>query len=144
MKKSNAPGVRKMFILIAIFITLLIFAAVGAVEYQKHETFYTVKIDSVKDEMPGNSSLQQDEYTKQMKEFEEEKAKNKLFQDELKALLLKDGYIKDLNNIKCVSYGADGIVKVCGAKISKADRKKYQELHHRYFNKGSFHEVIEK
>jgi hypothetical protein len=84
---KNITNKRKVFILIVFSVTVLVFVAVLANEFQKHEMFYSISIDSVKDGAPGNRNGQSDEYAKQMKDHEEEMAKNKLFQEELKALL---------------------------------------------------------
>jgi bla regulator protein blaR1 len=75
-----------------------------------------------------------------MRELEENM---KAFEKELKEQLLKDGYISKDEQIKHMEWSDDGDLKVNDKKIKSSDRKKYSELHRKYFKDqpGSFHFV---
>jgi bla regulator protein blaR1 len=66
-----------------------------------------------------------------------------VFEAELKKELVKDGYIGKDEEIKNMSWEDDGTIEVNGKKIKDSDKKKYEELHKKYFKNGPgrFHYV---
>jgi hypothetical protein len=64
-------------------------------------------------------------------------SKMKVFEKELTALLVKDGYLGKDENIKTINWNDDGSIEVNGKQIKDQDRSKDQELHRKYFKEGS-------
>jgi bla regulator protein blaR1 len=62
------------------------------------------------------------------------------FQSELNKELIKDGYIKNSEEVKTIDWRDDGDIRVNGTKIREDHRKKYEAIHEKYFgkDKGNF------
>jgi bla regulator protein blaR1 len=58
------------------------------------------------------------------------------FEAGLKKQLTADGYIEKDEELKDISWEDDGAIEVNGKKIKDSDKKKYQELHEKYFKHG--------
>jgi bla regulator protein BlaR1 len=56
------------------------------------------------------------------------------FEEKLVTQLVKDGYLTKGEEVKNISWDDDGEIEVNGKKIREADKKKYHELHRKYFN----------
>jgi hypothetical protein len=67
------------------------------------------------------------------KKMVEEQTVFKKFQNELKELLVKDGYLQKTDEINNINWDDDGEIEVNNKKIKEEDRKKYNDLHDQYF-----------
>ncbi len=63
----------------------------------------------------------------------------KQFESELKELLVKDGYIKSGEALDQIVFNPSGEISINGKKIKEADKKKYTDIHKKYFNDRNFH-----
>lgn len=84
------------------------------------------------------------EYFKNMEEdLMQMQADMKSFEKELKENLVKDGYIGEDEEIKNINWDDDGTIEINGKKIKDSDRKKYNELHSKFFKKGRYLRNVE-
>lgn len=61
----------------------------------------------------------------------------KEFENEVRNMLVEDGYIAKEEKIESIKWDDDGNIKVNDIKIRKSDQEKYRSLHRKYF-KGTF------
>jgi uncharacterized protein YwgA len=77
-----------------------------------------------------------------MKEREQEiritESKMKAFQEDLKELLVKDGYMDKKEKIRNINWDDDGEIEINGKKIKESDRRKYNDLHDKHFKTERF------
>lgn len=62
----------------------------------------------------------------------------KQFESEIKELLVKDGYIKSDEALKDIVFNPSGEISINGKKIKESDKKKYTDIHKKYFNDLKF------
>jgi bla regulator protein BlaR1 len=67
----------------------------------------------------------------------------KRFEAELHKQLVKDGYLKQDQKITNMRWRDDGDIEINGVKIKDSDKKKYKDLHQKFFKEdtGEFHYV---
>lgn len=58
----------------------------------------------------------------------------KQFETEIKELLVKDGYIKSDEVLKDIVFNPFGEISINGKKIKESDKKKYTDIHKKYFS----------
>ncbi|MBL0742478.1 M56 family metallopeptidase [Chryseolinea lacunae] len=58
---------------------------------------------------------------------------------DLKEMLVKDGYLGKDENINSIDWSHPGDLKVNGKTVKESDKKKYEAIHQKYFNGGTFH-----
>ena len=63
----------------------------------------------------------------------------KMFETEVKELLLKDGYIKSDESLKDIAFNPSGEISINGMKIKEEHKKKYINIHRKYFNDHRMH-----
>jgi bla regulator protein blaR1 len=90
----------------------------------------------------------EEEHAPRMKELEEKtrslekelESKMQRFEAELKEQLLKDGYLKKGDYINNMRWSEEGTIEINGKPIKPAHRKKYHDLHRKYFGEryGNF------
>lgn len=61
----------------------------------------------------------------------------KVFEEQLRVELVKDGYLKKEEALETLNWKEDGNLEVNGRKIKDEDKKKYNDLHERYFRKDT-------
>jgi bla regulator protein blaR1 len=79
------------------------------------------------------NEMQLKEMERNMKEVERNL---QAFEKRLKEELVKDAYISKSEEIRDMHWDDNGEIQVNGKKIREADRKKYQDLHKKYFREG--------
>lgn len=86
-------------------------------------------------------------FEEKMKEMEVEmkamEERMKKFESETRELLIRDGYLKENERIESLSWDGDGEITINGKKINAKDKKKYIELHEKYFKKGRYVRIVE-
>jgi bla regulator protein blaR1 len=65
----------------------------------------------------------------------------KTFEREIKKELVKDGYIKEGDEIKSLNFDDNGAIEINGKKMKEGDEKKYHSIHRKYFKGGNFRYV---
>jgi len=80
----------------------------------------------------------QEAHAEQLKEVEKNfrgiNQNTRDFQQELKKMLLDDGYLKEGEELKDIHWKINGDNEINGKKIRESDNKKYQDLHSKHFN----------
>lgn len=87
--------------------------------------------------------MERSEDLKKMEEDLKLMEKNmKAFEKELTENLITDGYILKADEVKTINWDDNGTIEINGKKINAADRKKYIDLHRKFFEKnGNFRYV---
>jgi bla regulator protein blaR1 len=108
------------------------------------EALNDVHVEQLAEEMEEHA-LELQEHARDLEVAElamlEMEGRMKSFERQLTKELVKDGYIKEGDEIKSINWDDNGSIEINGKKIKEADEKKYHTIHRKYFKSGNFRYV---